>query len=47
VEATALGNILVQARAVGLIEGTLEDLRYRVVRTHSPRRYDPQASRIR
>lgn len=47
VEATALGNILVQARAVGLIEGTLEDLRYRVVRTHPPRRYDPQPAGIR
>ncbi len=41
VEATALGNILVQARATGLIEGTLEDLRYRVVRTHIPRRFEP------
>lgn len=47
VEATALGNILVQARAVGLIDGTLEDLRYLVVRTHHPRRYEPQPSSIR
>lgn len=41
VEATALGNVLVQARATGLIGGTLEDLRYRVVRTHNPRRFEP------
>ncbi|HBS08961.1 MAG TPA: rhamnulokinase, partial [Microbacterium sp.] len=41
VEATALGNILVQARAIGLIDGSLEDLRYRVVRTHPPRRFAP------
>ncbi len=48
VEATALGNVLVQARAVGLISGSLEDLRYRVVRTHRPRQYDPApSSRIR
>lgn len=41
-EATALGNALIQARAVGLIEGTLEDLRRIVtnstdIRTHRPR----------
>lgn len=40
-EATALGNALIQARAVGLIEGTLEDLRRIVtnstdIRTHRP-----------
>lgn len=45
VEATALGNVLVQARAVGLVSGELEDLRYRVVRSHPPRRYDPVPTR--
>lgn len=45
VEATALGNVLVQARAVGLVSGDLEDLRYRVVRSHPPRRYDPVPAR--
>ena len=36
VEATATGNILVQARAAGLITGTLEDLRALVARTAEP-----------
>lgn len=42
VEATAVGNLLVQARAVGLVEGALEDLRDLVARTHAPLRYDPR-----
>ena len=42
VEATALGNILVQARAVGLLNGDLAALRDLVARTHEPRRYDPR-----
>jgi rhamnulokinase len=37
VEATALGNILVQARAAGLVTGSLEALRDLVARTHPPR----------
>lgn len=43
VEATALGNILVQARAAGLVTGSLEALRDLVARTHEPRRYEPSA----
>lgn len=43
VEATALGNVLVQARAAGLVSGDLEALRDLVARTHVPRRYEPQA----
>lgn len=43
VEATALGNVLVQARALGAIEGSLEDLRDLVARTTSPVRYAPRA----
>ncbi|WEK12749.1 MAG: rhamnulokinase [Candidatus Microbacterium phytovorans] len=43
VEATALGNVLVQARAVGLVSGSLESLRDLVARTHAPRRYLPRA----
>lgn len=39
VEATALGNILVQARALGLVPGSLEVLRDLISRTHAPRRY--------
>lgn len=41
VEATALGNVLVQARAIGAVSGTLESLRDLVARTTSPRRFDP------
>ncbi len=42
VEATALGNVLVQARAAGFVSGSLESLRDLVARTHAPRRYDPR-----
>jgi rhamnulokinase len=42
VEATALGNILVQARAVGLASGSLESLRDLVARTHELQRYVPR-----
>jgi rhamnulokinase len=41
VEATALGNVLVQARAVGTLDGTLEELRELVRRTARIVRYDP------
>lgn len=43
VEATALGNVLVQGRAAGLIGGSLEDLRELVARTHTPVRYEPRS----
>jgi len=33
VEATALGNVLVQGRALGALSGSLEDLRTLVART--------------
>ncbi len=42
VEATALGNVLVQARAAGLVSGELEELRDLVARTHALRRYEPR-----
>lgn len=42
VEATALGNVLVQARTHGTLSGSLEDLRSLVRRTHQPRLYDPR-----
>ncbi|BAU31228.1 rhamnulokinase [Microcella alkaliphila] len=42
VEATALGNVLVQARAVGLIDGGLENLRDLVERTQPLRRFEPR-----
>ncbi|UYO96605.1 rhamnulokinase [Microbacterium sp. M28] len=43
VEATALGNVLVQARALDAAPATLEELRMLVSRTHQPVRYDPQS----
>ena len=42
VEATALGNLLVQARAVGLASGSLESLRSIVTSTADIRRYEPR-----
>jgi len=42
VEATALGNLLVQARAAGFVTGSLEALRDLVARTHAPLRYTPR-----
>ncbi len=42
VEATALGNVLVQARATGAVAGALEDLRALVRRTHRLERYEPR-----
>jgi rhamnulokinase len=41
VEATALGNVLVQARAHGTLRGSLEDLRALVRRTCDLVRYEP------
>lgn len=41
VEATALGNVLVQARALGAIKGDLESLRAIVAASFTPRRYEP------
>lgn len=41
VEATALGNILVQARALGVATGSIDSLRDLVRRTHRVRRFEP------
>ena len=41
VEATALGNVLVQARAVGLLTGDLESMRALVARSFEPVRFEP------
>ncbi|MFT4210419.1 MAG: rhamnulokinase family protein [Microbacterium sp.] len=43
VEATALGNVLVQARAAGLVTGSLAALRDLVARTQPLRRHEPRA----
>jgi len=42
VEATALGNVLVQARAAGAAPAVLDRLRESVVATHVPVRYEPR-----
>lgn len=41
VEATAIGNLLVQARAQGLIGGDVAELRALVAEVHPPTRYEP------
>jgi rhamnulokinase len=41
VEATAIGNVLVQARRAGLVSGGLEALRDRIASAHPPLRYSP------
>ena len=45
VEATAIGNVLVQARTRGLISGDLEALRALVRATQDIRRYEPRIAR--
>lgn len=42
-EATAWGNVLVQGRAIGAIEGSLESLRARLASSVPLRRYEPWA----
>jgi rhamnulokinase len=42
VEATAVGNVLVQGRAAGLVEGELPELRALIARTFPPVEYPPQ-----
>lgn len=44
VEATAIGNVLVQARAQGFVAGDLEDLRAIVLRAFPPRRFEPSTT---
>ena len=43
VEATALGNLLVQARAAGVIQGSLENLRELVAKNFSIKSYSPSS----
>ena len=45
VEATAVGNVLVQGRAAGFVSGSLEDLRGIVAETFAPVRYEPTSGR--
>jgi rhamnulokinase len=44
VEATALGNLLVQARAHGAVTGDLDVLRALVRSTQALRRFEPRAA---
>ncbi|MGM9471630.1 rhamnulokinase [Pseudarthrobacter sp. YS3] len=46
VEATALGNILVQARAAGQVTGGLRDMRGLVVNSHALQTFTPQLARL-
>ena len=47
VEATALGNVLVQGRTAGALSGGLDDLRALVRATQDVRRFSPRAARER
>jgi len=42
VEATAIGNVLIQARAQGFVSGSLESLRGLVASAFPPKRYVPR-----
>jgi rhamnulokinase len=46
VEATAVGNVLIQGRATGLLRGELSDLRELVARVFPPVEYQPQSLRV-
>ncbi|TFD76855.1 rhamnulokinase [Cryobacterium sp. Sr8] len=46
VEATAIGNVLVQARSQGLATGSLEGLRALVAQAFPPRRYEPSTQAV-
>jgi rhamnulokinase len=46
VEATAVGNVLIQGRAIGLLRGELSDLRELVARVFPPVEYQPQSLRV-
>lgn len=43
VEATAIGNVLIQARTAGAISGSLDDLRGLIARTQDLVRFEPRA----
>ena len=46
VEATAIGNVLIQGRAAGLVGGELSELRALVARTFPLAEYQPQSLRV-
>jgi rhamnulokinase len=45
VEATAIGNVLIQARALRFVTGSLESMRALVASAFHPRRFEPAAGR--
>ena len=47
VEATAVGNVLIQGRAAGLVKGELRELRSLVARTFPPVEYQPKSLQVR
>jgi rhamnulokinase len=47
VEATAVGSVLIQGRAAGLVKGELRELRSLVARTFPPAEYQPQSLQVR
>jgi rhamnulokinase len=47
VEATALGNVLIQSRALGAVDGDLEALRVRLAETQRIVRYEPRGGEER
>jgi rhamnulokinase len=46
VEATAIGNVLIQGRAAGLVDGELSEVRALVARTFPLAEYQPQSLRV-
>jgi rhamnulokinase len=42
VEATAVGNVLIQGRAAGLVQGELSELRALIARAFPPVEYQPR-----
>lgn len=44
VEATAIGNLVIQARAAGVLKGTLEDLRTLIAKNFEIKKYIPNAT---
>ena len=46
VEATAVGNVLIQGRAAGLVDGELRELRELVARTFPPAEYQPKSLQV-
>jgi rhamnulokinase len=44
VEATAIGNLVIQARAAGVLNGALEDLRLLISKNFKIKKYTPNST---